>query len=430
MAFISKNIGISPKKLFAITIINAGTISWFMFISYLSFDKLFQINRLASLLFPNLPSEIAFVRTIPLVHYGEALFYFFAVLSAIIGSSLSQRIDRKKLLMTWISLGVLSTGLIIFVQNEFSIYIMGSLLGISLGLGFPYSLSYLSDCTKSEQRGRVSGIVLLQTFIMLAIAVLIVELIEYWFIGILIVLMIIRLTSMLALFLDKSKPFCESINERKAKRITWLDIVTYRRFVLYFVPWMLFIVASVIMEYIIWPQFEADTSLDIAYQIGGPLHYLGTAICGVISGILADRIGRKTPTVIGLTLLGISFVLLKFPINIYTIFANLMAVGMAFGFLMVVSIAVPGDLAFPKSKERFYALIIVLPLSVYGGLGAIPRALNYTDSGEAISLILIILLFMLIIPVWLSEESLSSKKMKERKLREHMKKVKELIQKD
>jgi hypothetical protein len=107
-----------------------------------------------------------------------------------------------------------------------------------------------------------------------------------------------------------------------------------------------------------------------------------------------------------------------------------MAVGMAFGFLIVVSITVPGDLAFPKSKERFYALILVLPLSVYGGLGAIPRALNYTDSGEAISLILIILLFMLIIPVWMSEESLSSQKIKERKLREHMEKVKELVRND
>jgi MFS family permease len=307
---------------------------------------------------------------------------------------------------------------------------LGPLLGISLGLGFPYSLSYLSDCTESEQRGRVSGIVLLQTFIMLAIGTLVDELMNSWLIGILIVLMIIRLTSFLAFFLDECIPCCESINERKIERRTWKDIVTYRRFVLYFVPWMLFIVASVIMEYIIWPQFKVNSNLKIAYQIGDPLHYVGTAICGIISGILADRVGRKTPTVIGLTLLGISFVILRFPIDVYTIFANLMAVGMAFGFLIVVSITVPGDLAFPKSKERFYALILVLPLSVYGGLGAIPRALNYTDSGEAISLILIILLFMLIIPVWMSEESLSSQKIKERKLREHMEKVKELVRND
>lgn len=412
MGFIAKNIGISPKKLFAITIINAGTLAWYFFISYLSFEILFQ----------NLTNNIT------LIHFGEVLFYFFAAFAAIIGSSVSNKINRKKLLMVWIFSGILSTTLVAFVHGEIFIWILGPLLGISLGLGFPYSLSLLADCTESEQRGRVSGILLLQTFVMLAFGTLVDMLINSWFIGILIILIILRVTSLLAFFVDECEPCCKSIDKKNSKRGTWLGILTYRRFVLYFVPWMLFMVAAVITEYILWPPLKVDLKLEIAFQIGYPLHYVGTAICGIISGIIADRVGRRPPTVIGLILLGTSFVFMSFIINIYTIFANLMAVGMAFGFLMVVSIAVPGDLAFPKSKERFYALILVLPLAVYGGLGAITRVLGYTGPREFILLILIIVLYMLIIPVWTSEETLSSEKMRQRKLKEHLQKVKELVE--
>jgi MFS family permease len=412
LGFISKSIGISPKKLFTLTIINAGTLAWYFFFSYVSFEIVFQ----------NLSKDIKWI------HFGEVLFYSFAFFSAIIASSLSNKFNRKKLLWVWIFSGILSTALVAFVQGEFFIWIVGPLLGISLGLGFPYSLSLLADCTESEQRGRVSGILLLETFVMLAFATVVEMLINSWFIGIIIVLIILRVTSLFALFVDDCEPCCKFIDEKTSKKGTWLSILTYRRFVLYFVPWMLFMTAAVITEYVLWPPLKTDISLEIAFQFGGPLHYLGTAICGIISGIIADRVGRRTPSIIGLILLGTSFVFMSFIVNIYTVFANMMAVGMAFGFLLVVSIAVPGDLAFPKSKERFYALIIVLPLAVYGGLGAVTRVLGYTGPRDIILLILIIVMYLLIIPVWISEESLSSEKIRQRKIKEHLKKVKELVE--
>ena len=398
--------------MFAITIINSGALAWYFFLSYITFEVLFQ----------NITNNITSI------YFGEVLFYFFAAFSAIIASSISEKINRKKLLWVWIFSGILSTALVAFARGEFFIWILGPLLGISLGLGFPYSLSLLADCTESEQRGRVSGILLLQTFVMLALGTLLDEIINSWFIGIIVVLIILRLTSLLAFFVDECEPCCKFIDEKKSKRDTWLSILTYGRFVLYFVPWMLFMVAAVITEYLLWPPLKLDSNLEIAFQIGNPLHYVGTAICGIISGIIADRVGRRTPTIIGLVLLGTSFVFMNFIINIYTMFANMMAVGMAFGFLMVVSISVPGDLAFPKSKEKFYALIFVLPVAIYGGLGAITRVIGISGPRELMLQLLIIVLFMAIIPVWISKETLSSEKMRQRKLKEHLQKVKELME--
>ena len=188
--------------------------------------------------------------------------------------------------------------------------------------------------------------------------------------------------------------------------------------------------AIVITEYVVWPTITTDSTYDIAFEIGNPLHYLGTAIFGIVSGILADRVGRKLPNIIGLIILAFSFILMGSSLNEYTVFAHLMAIGIAFGFLMVLSIAVPGDLAFPHSKERFYALILVLPLTIYGGLGAIPSVFGYTAHANIVSPILSAILFIAVLPVYMAEETLPKEEIRRRKLKEHLKKVKKLVEEE
>jgi MFS family permease len=408
--FIAKNIGIPSRKLTSITLISSGTLAWYFFLEHVSFETIF-------LNFTTNPSSL---------YYGSSLLYLFSALSSIIGSILSQKINQRQMLWAWITFGVLTTSALLFVQGEAFIFIFGPLLGISLGLGFPYALTLMAENTTIDQRGRVSGIILVQTFMMIAVATFIEAVTDSWVFSILL-LVVIRSTSYLTLILNKGKTRNEYSDTQKAK--SWFSIITYKNFVMYFFPWLMFIIAIVLTDHIVWPTLPKTADYDMAFAIGDPLHYLGTAIFAIVSGIWTDRYGRKVPIMIGLVMLGISFAIMGMSISPLSVFIHLMAIGIGFGFLMVTYMAVPGDLAFPYSKERFYALILVIPLTVYGGLGAIPRALGITASANLLSPILSIILLTSGLPVLFAQETLPKSKLDEMRMRDHIKKVGELFNK-
>lgn len=411
--FISKSLGISSKKLFAITIVNSGTLSWYMFL--VNFQNIFE----------NFTSNQLWIFT------GSSLFYLFAVLSAIIGSMLSEKINRRKLLWTWIIFGVLTTSILIFFPTESFILIFGPLLGISLGLGFPFSLTLFADNTTLDNRCRVSGIILLQTFIMLSFAVTIEEMMKLGFLGTIILLIILRSTSLIALILDECKV------KIPIKEITkkWRPTLTYKPFVLYFLPWLMFMIAAVLTDHLIWPELPEGPEFYWVFEIGNPLHYLATAIFSIISGIIGDRYGRRIPIIIGLAILGFSFALMGTTLFPIIVFIHLMAIGTAFGFIWVIYIAIPGDIAtcnlrVPFSREKFYAIITILPLTVYGVIGAIPRAFGITAEPNVLSPILSIILFISVIPILQAPETLPKEIVEKIEYDEHIKKVRKVIEKD
>jgi hypothetical protein len=79
------------------------------------------------------------------------------------------------------------------------------------------------------------------------------------------------------------------------------------------------------------------------------------------------------------------------------------------------------------SREKFYALGIVVPLIIYAGLGAATELLSISAPASFASSILSIIIFMSIIPVLLAEETLPETKIAERKLVDHVKKVSKLV---
>ncbi|KON33478.1 MAG: hypothetical protein AC479_04325 [miscellaneous Crenarchaeota group-6 archaeon AD8-1] len=403
--------GIAPKKLFVITILNSSLLAWYFFLAQVNFEIIFR----------------NFSDSTSIIYTGQALFYFFGAISAIIGAGIGSRFKRKKILFILTTLGVISSFSLLFFQSEISIFFLCPILGITLGLVYPVSMSMMADSSKIEDRGKVAGIYILQTFVMLAIFIILQEMLELGFFGIIVLLVIIRSISFLPLVIEDSKS-TKMVSEKLKKNLSWSFIVSHRQFVLYFIPWLIFLIVTVIADHILWPSFPDTQEIVEAMAAAEPMQYVGTAIFSIVSGILADRIGRKYPIIIGLIWLGVSFALLTLTISNLTVFLHVMAIGIAFGFLMVIYTAIPADLSdrWPKSRERFYALIVVLPLSAYGAVGAIPAIFGINAAPNIIAPFLGVILFLSIIPIMAVKETLPRSKMERRKYKTHIEKLGEL----
>jgi membrane protein implicated in regulation of membrane protease activity len=86
-----------------------------------------------------------------------------------------------------------------------------------------------------------------------------------------------------------------------------------------------------------------------------------------------------------------------------------------------------GDLASYGSKEKFYAMGAIMPLILMLGFSALTSLLNVTLSG-AIVPVLSIILFLSVLPVLRASETLPQKKQEARKLKDHMDKVRKVIE--
>ena len=415
---ISRSLGISSRKLWISSLINSSIISWYLFLAHINMQNIFQ----------NFTSQESWILV------ASSSFYFSGVLSAIIGSTLSNRIDRKKLLWVWTTLGVISSGLLIFFQNEFYILIFGPLLGISLGFGFPYCSSLFVEYTTVENRGRVGGIIIFLTFFMLSLARIVTDILGSSLIAIIAVLILLRSTSFLALIADKYK-IRNKVLKRRKKENNWFSIITHKKYVLYYFPWTLFIVTMVVTDHILWQELPKTLEYNMVFEVGYPLHYLGVIIFSIISGIIGDRIGRKPPILIGLIMMGFSFALMGLSTTPVSVFVHLVALGVAFGFIWPMYNAIPGDIAnsnrpYPFAMERIYAIIQFLPWIVYGTLGSLPQAFGISAPPTVLAPFLSIILFISTLPIFLAPETLPQKIVKKREQDKHLKELKKLIEEE
>jgi MFS family permease len=336
---------------------------------------------------------------------GQTLFLSSVALFAIIGSLISEKYSRRKLLIYWITLGVLATASLWFFQGVILSLLSSALIGISFGLGFPVVQAFLSESTAIEERARVSGIVILVIFIIVVIAIAFASLV-----GLILLSVILRAIGFFALALD---PF----DREKGRKVSWGKIFSNKDFVFYLFPWLMFNVANGLVEFV-WLRIPSN--FDWASAFGTLIHWLGTGVCAFISGVMADKIGRKQPIIIGLVMLGVSYAILGLALSPESWLFYLTFSGFAWGFIMVVYFAVPGDLAFPGSQERFYALGGVLPFILFMSFSGIAGLIGAGPPVSVLSPFLSIILFLSVIPVLRAKETLSEKEMREREIREYL----------
>jgi MFS family permease len=402
--FFPENFKISSRKFAAATLLTSGTLAWFFLLAFVYLTDIFK-----TLTFDN-----------PFWSYytiGQMLFYGFAIFWAIVGSFVGARINRRKLLLPWISLGVFATVLLAAFQGTTFAAISSFLLGLSFGLGLPSSMAFIAECTVVEERARVSGVIILGTFVIAFISIFLARILSFGMLDTVLLLAIVRSISFVALALDK----CEREPEKEKPRV---PSTAYREFAFYLFPWVMFITAASITGNLI-PQ---TSDYATAYSIGTILRYFCIAIFGLASGLAADRFGRKQPIVVGLIVLGVSFALLGLYFTPRSLLVYLTLSGVAWGSFFVVYLTIFGDLSVSGSREKFYGLGFILPLVVFFVMSAVPfYAIFSIFSASSFSQIFSIILFLSIIPVLRAKETLPVQKIQEREMKEHVKKIGKLV---
>jgi len=397
---------ISSKKFMAILFLYLSTFSWFFF-----FYGNYQFSSAVDVGY----QVLGFRDTLFVL--SEAVFLFCIVMFALIGSHIGEKYDRRKLLIAYTAFGVFSTALAWVFQGTIASLFSIGLVGTSFGLSFPVVMAYMKDCTAVDERARISGIVVFLSFVVAMLATAIAS--STSFVGIILLSIILRSLGFLALILDP----CGRIG---GKKYTWRKILTYKQFDFYILPFLMFTILSGLLYLIDIPKTAAFNS---ASSIGNILHLAGTGVFALIGGFVADRIGRRKPIMVGLVMLGISTAILGYELSplTWTIFLGIS--GFAWGIVFVIYFAIPGDLAFRGSEERFYALGTIIPFIAYMSIQGPAQIIGWRLQANWIFPVLTIILFVTLIPLVYATETLPESKILERQLEKHIKKVGELVEK-
>jgi MFS family permease len=400
-SWLKEDVEISRRKFAAVTILMVCTLAWFL---------LLQIYF--SSIISNVTGENYWV------YIDLVLFYGFGAFSAIIGSMISEKISRRKLIGFWIMLATITTASLAFFQGTIISVLCSISLGFSLGLGFPSSESFLADHTTVKDRGRVSGIIIFGALVVMFLAMIVITFLSFDLTFIIFFLAVLRMTSFLALILDSSE---REIGKQKP----WLSILTYREFAFYILPWMMFNIATGLRG---WWSFPDLPEYESVIMMGGILFLVCTAFFGLISGFVADYFGRKYPIISGMILMGVSFAVLGVAVSPEILIIYDIISGIAWGFLLTIYLAIPGDLAFPLSKEKFYALGMVIPFILFLFFSAVPEFYQISISPSELSPFLSMIIFLSIIPILRAKETLPKRKLEERRMKKYVDKVGKLVQ--
>jgi len=346
------------------------------------------------------------------------------VISAIIGASITGRIGRSRILISWMVLTGIASGTLLFLASSDAqtIGLAGFILGAIFGFGMPSCMSLFSDSASVERRGRVSGITILITGIGLLVfsfaeigeGPLLVSVMAVW-----------RVLSLAAFFLVKSPNRTQPSTQIRSYR----EIVFQKSFLLYLIPWLMFS----LVNYITAPMVTTGTSINREIMI---LQAGFTGVFGIIGGFLVDSLGRKKVAISGFVLLGIGTAILAISLpewKTFTQYFNAIVDGIAWGFLLVLFLlTLWGDLSDSSKSEKYYALGAapffvskLLEATIGPDLGE-----RVAENSYAFFSFTTFFLFIAILPLVYAPETLPEKVMKERDLKSYVEKAKKKMQKE
>jgi MFS family permease len=347
------------------------------------------------------------------------LFYLAAAGAGLSGALLSQKVRRLRLLYFWMVLGVISSFLLMFMNNITTAYISIVLIlsGISFGLGMPSSLAYFADNSTIENRGRISSLILVAANLStLPLAILFLTLNP--------VVNVIILTTWRGLGLvifTLLRPKEVNYSEKK-KNISFTSILKEKSFFLYILPLVMFALVDAFEKSLLLTVISPDLQ-----RLMLTVEPLVAVLFMLIGGLFEDRLGRKRMVIYGFISIGIGYAIVSLvPIANTAWYFYFVVDGAAWGVLSVTfHLILWGDLSQPGTREKYYAvgnfpLLIrsIIPLALTAFITSVHASAAFSLAS--------FFLFMAVLPLMYAPETLSEKKIELRRVKGYVEQAKKL----
>jgi len=350
-----------------------------------------------------------------------SIHYIAVVAFAVIGDLLSSKIGSKKLLSSWIFIGVIVSALmyLLSIGGIEWIYFISFSLGVSLGLGFPSCLTFFADHTAVEYRGSFGGVTYFLTCTGMFLIGFVGSTLDFTA-----NVLVFTLWRMIGLVFFLYLGPKES-RRTEAKEVNYKAILQERAFILYLVPWTMFC----LVNFFEIPFFDFPLQ---QYFLGTNLRYLVSiaefgigGISALVGGLLSDAIGRKRIIISAYVMVGIGYAVLSFSsVNPIVFYLYLVLDGVSWGiFALMFYLIVWGELALSRPKNKYY-LVGILPFLVANFMtfvvepyiGAIPTFASFSLAS--------FFLFLAVVPLMYAPETLPEKQIKDRELKDYIEKAK------
>lgn len=411
----------------------ANALVWYTF----AFNYLNSFN-------PSETSDTVAVLTQP--QFLQIMIVHFAVLfsSILIGEYVSRKAKGPfNFLRLWLLIGIfLSLTLLPTGATYWGLMIFSLVVAANFGFGVPAILSYFASTTLPSNRGKVGGgIFLLTGLSVFILSVLFSTLSEIIGNSVLIVsLMLILWRTLSFLFFNFWGPKDvlnapkEPSNGTPKDNFSYRQILTNRTFLLYFVPWMIFLFINSMSFPINTVAFGQDKVLT-----GGRIEFVLTGISAVIFGFFADAKGRKRLAVAGFAILGLGYAILGFTApNVYGWWIYTAIDGISWGILIVIFLfTIWGDIAEGRKFSKIYAigvmpyLLISLIRILTGDSLENYFAIQMKDGmglGTIFSFFSFFL-FIAVLPLVIAPETMSEQTIRNNDLKSYIEKAKKQVQK-
>jgi hypothetical protein len=298
-----------------------------------------------------------------------------------------------------------------------------ALVGVYFGLGMPISLGYFASVTKDSNRSSLGGL----TFLTIFICVILLSglgVTDPKING-----LVLANIKIIGLFIAlKAKPFDNYIY--KKDEVSFKQIFKNRTFLLYFVPWIMFSVAN----YIAAPIVSDMVTLDV-FKNSMMIENIVAGVVAVVSGFLADRIGRRRLVLAGFVLLGLGYASIGlFPVDtagmagwwFYTTVD-----GVAWGiFYTMFLMTLWGDISLGKNSEKFYAIgYLPFLFSIFTDESSIGTSISAIVPSAAIFSFISLFLFVAVLPLAYAPETLPHQVIKNRELQNYLEKAQRAAEK-
>ena len=227
-------------------------------------------------------------------------------LALVIGELVSHKIKNQfNFFLLWILAGVflslvpLMAG---FQLNYMVIIVFSVVSGVNFGFGIPICLSYFASTTEATNRGKLGGVIFLISGIG---SFLISSIGTDSLLTSSIVLAIWRALAIIALMFFKTSE--SPIDLVPKQKTSYRNVLSNRLFLLYFIPWLMFLFINSLSIPINQLKFDAPL-----VHFSSNFENVLAGVSAVFFGFLADSKGRKRLAVAGFALLGLGYGILGF----------------------------------------------------------------------------------------------------------------------